>query len=291
MRCLMLAIMSLVIVICFTTGVAKAGSKTNKTTLKQNKISEKYDTNICCLTCDTLSPGYIGHDLIKLFNALDNFTSIAKSEYETTEQFNDRLVHEQSKPILGKLTIDDVYCIMVKPEVEYDADNNFIKLIVKEESDIFTGPMENPHIDYDHKGIIIKETKDIKGKYRGMNAFGATATISTGTYTSTGIALTKNFNQYEGKKYTFSRAPDAIVLNLEGIVPNVAKECRNDIRILFTVKLKKPYLVKHMSYSAPTISSPYANTYINQYVYATLKELSIYNYKTGFVFKKIRIEE
>jgi hypothetical protein len=287
MKYSVLTIMSLVIALCFTTSAGNAGSKTNKSIHKHKKATEKYSENAFCLTCNTLSPGYRGHDIIKLFNALDSFTSTTKSEYETTEQFNNRLAREQTRPILGKLTIDDIYCIMIKPEVEYDADNKLLKLVVYEEDHIFAGS----HIDEDHKGIVINKTNSKAGKYRGMNAYGATTIVSSDSYAFTGIAITKDFNPYKGNECTSSRESNHIVLNLNDVVPNVARECKNNIRILIAVKLIKPYTAKSMSYSTPTINSPYANTYIRNYVYTTVKEMWIYNYKSGFVFKKIRIEE
>jgi hypothetical protein len=74
---------------------------------------------------DSLPPNFTGHDVKALFTRLSELKKrLVKSEFETTTEYEKRIAQEKQKPILGTLTVQDTFSLVI-PNVEasYDADS------------------------------------------------------------------------------------------------------------------------------------------------------------------------
>jgi hypothetical protein len=81
---------------------------------------------------DKLPPQYIGHDPEALVNPLEKLEKASKkTEFETTSEFNSRIHKERSLPILGNLTIDNIFAFSNSDaQVMYNADHQTLDITV-----------------------------------------------------------------------------------------------------------------------------------------------------------------
>jgi hypothetical protein len=208
---------------------AETIKKTTKVKKPAIKLIEKYDESTFDLTRTTLPSKYIGFDLSKLHSVLNNQNNITKDEFETTEQFTKRLAVERAKPILGKLTTDDIFAFMIRPETEYDADNRIQTLYIK-----------NSGANSDFKRL---DTDDI-----GIGA----------TNGNILLALTNKYNQFEwnirNNEYAANEYVQSdIKIRLDNISPDIAKGNKDKIRVLFIVKLVNPHAIKGVNINCTAV--------------------------------------
>lgn len=74
---------------------------------------------------DSVPPNFAGHDAETLFTQLSGLKKrLLKGEFETTADYEKRVVQEKQKPILGNLTIRDTFSLVI-PNVRasYNADS------------------------------------------------------------------------------------------------------------------------------------------------------------------------
>lgn len=80
----------------------------------------------------SLSLNFSGHDTDILYSQLiDLKKRLLKSEFETTAQYEKRVVEELQKPIIGNLTTKDTFSIVVSGfQADYDADSQKMHLFL-----------------------------------------------------------------------------------------------------------------------------------------------------------------
>lgn len=136
-------------------------SQQKQTQMKKEPV-KKYDLNPFDLSRTTLPQNYMGHDLKNIYEALEKRKEHAKKDdYETTEQYNQRIQDLDRKPLIGKLTVDDLFSFVVTTGTtqkihgtlayhkilisnEYDADSQTLTLMLRTTNGFCS---ENVHID------------------------------------------------------------------------------------------------------------------------------------------------
>lgn len=133
----------------------------NDKTIK-SKINS-YDNKSFNLSSEKLPKNYLGHDIKKVFAALSKRRLSTKDEFETTDEYQERIKRELKKTIYGSLTIDNIYAFksMASIDTNYDADKEILHATIKPD------PIFNPDnlrderlaflilIDYQSKGSYV----------------------------------------------------------------------------------------------------------------------------------------
>lgn len=120
--------------------------------------------------------------------------------------------------------------------------------------------------------VIEKSWDDVKGSYTGQNAFGAKARITKGTRNRYFIDLPEETFNFD--------------LQMDPTKANLAAE---NIRILYWVKLRDVTCRKDSI--SPTIDNLFDGGYNECACHTIPMEIWIYNFKTGEIFKKVKVEQ
>ncbi|MDO9152136.1 MAG: hypothetical protein Q7U47_00215 [Paludibacter sp.] len=282
--------------------------KANTTVKKQNpQVSYSivpFDLNI------TKIPIYFkGVNPIELYNRLEKKTiGINKGEFETTAQYEERLLIENLNPILGNL--NELSLIALKPsktklyilDFKYDADKQLLDLTL--ELDDYRNDEERSRV-YDlgdrnkldirnrnRKLVVLVEKITSDKSYLASNAFGASTTVYY--WESTNYALYfQNWSNFTNAGLNES------LINFEiKVDPIIAKKIKeNDLnygkeRILGTLyigKLSKPYsLIGEYFSNKATLDSPDEFKKHYKCINMNVQEIWIYNTNTGEIYTKIK---
>jgi hypothetical protein len=276
------------ILACFYASSANAESKnkTSKSKKAQSKSFNKFDETAFDLTRTTLPLKYRGHDAMKLHTALNKRIKMPKTEFETTEQFNNKKADGLIKPILGKLTVNDIYAFMIKPisdnEVFFDTERliNDEKINYSADKQLITFRLsDSPIANFSEKTRT----------YKGTNGYGAIVEVSSYNSKIWKIKLKQsNLHQFVSindiDKYSRS-----IDIGLENITPIIAKEYKNNLRVLVIAKSEDPYTSETSRNTDATYDSPIETVTETYKIHCSAIEIWIYNFKTGAVLKKFKI--
>lgn len=79
-------------------------------------------------TPDTLQPNFSGDDPVTLLRQLSDLRKrLVKSEFETTQAYEARIIEEKKKPVIGNRTIEDTFYLVAHGvQAEYDADTQIM---------------------------------------------------------------------------------------------------------------------------------------------------------------------
>lgn len=248
-----------------------------------------YSTTIFNPATEQLPSQYKGHNLGFLYLNIEQLKSrtAKKDEFETTSDFKKRTEAEFKRPILGTLSLDDIYAFKAaKCETSYDADNQQITAICE------LSPVKilNSYDEKIPKGLqaVTWKSDDIeRGSYLGTNAFGATVKVSVYKSISYELALL-NYDDFPTEKSggVYSKQV-SFVLKLY-TTPEQARALKSSLGVLLISKLAAPYTSGDIMCSAPTFRSPRSWTFITFYVFAKLLEIWFYDIQTGQIISKIK---
>lgn len=103
------------------------------------------------LEADSLPPNFTGHHLETLFNQLrDLIKRLEKSEFETTPEYEKRVVEEKQKPIFDSLTIKDTFYLVISDvKSEYNADLRKMSIFLRFKGIYAPPKTENKKTAYD----------------------------------------------------------------------------------------------------------------------------------------------
>ena len=263
--------------------------KTNTSKQKQTPVGkkpiEKYDLNPIDLTVTMLPPNYAGHNLKSIYEALKKRKEkVEKGEYESTEQYKQRIQELEHKPLIGGLTVNDLYSFVVTPNSTYNADFQTLTLMIREAS-VFEGVAVNSSvIGIDGPKLYLEEST-----YIGSNAYGAATVVkkSRKSYIdlafSNKSALLSLIKQDDYNSGTFE-------FELGKITPETAKAIRDNIRVVFIYNLEEPYLLSegYVRVDEPTINYPYDDLTVLENVFAISQEIWIFNKTNGEILLKVK---
>jgi len=251
------------------------------------------------LNAKSLPPLFKGHDIAQLSLKLAaKGASEGKGEFETTEQWQQRIKKEESEPILGGLLQSGVYAFALEGsdvlgqssayngpfEIKYDADKSTFYVQIKSIEDLWDANGGWVYLRSYPYVVKVAETISDSGSHVGMNAYGATAKVND--YDSTTYAVEFSNARFARQKSTiFSHAEP---IHGEFVAPaEQAPSIQKNIGVLAVCKLKTPFYKTGHWGSTATIDSPQTFYETNNYVITDLLAFWVYNRISGEVYTKI----
>ncbi|MCH4903130.1 hypothetical protein GSN00_01675, partial [Cylindrospermopsis raciborskii CHAB3438] len=203
-------------------------------------------------------PNFLGHDLEAISNALiKRQESLKKDEFETTQAFNQRVIKEGLKPILGTINVDSTLAFVLSDKFEssYNADLSLFRI-------------EIPNSDYTE--FTWKSKTFNYRTYKASNAFGATIDVSSWDRESFSIKPNRTSKE------------QTITLRISS---NLAKKLKENFRIIFISKIEGYSPVKRqIGRSNATFDNPYSISYSDTSLNVKILEFKIFDKTTGKVY-------
>ncbi|WP_258007374.1 GUN4 domain-containing protein, partial [Cylindrospermopsis raciborskii] len=205
-----------------------------------------------------IPPNFLGHDLEAISNALiKRQESLKKDEFETTQAFNQRVIKEGLKPILGTINVDSTLAFVLSDKFEssYNADLSLFRI-------------EIPNSDYTE--FTWKSKTFNYRTYKASNAFGATIDVSSWDSESFSIKPDRRSNE------------QTITLSISS---NLAKKLKENFGIIFISKIEGYSPVKRqIGRSNATFDNPYSISYSDTSLNVKILEFKIFDKTTGEVY-------
>lgn len=209
---------------------------------------------------ESLPPHFEGHNarliLPSLFSfALEVINGCGK--FETTKVCQTRLNGIYERRILGSLTASDLLAFSIPVECDYNAD--VVKITCSNSDNSYT---------WAHRKVESRT-------YMGQNAFGVKKSINYSKFENIFIETDKSHSGFT----LFDMKPD----KAKTIVPN--------LRFLIVGELITPFVKTNPVSYKPTIDNPEHIDGNNYSVTIEMKEIWLYDFETGRVLRKEKIEK
>lgn len=248
--------------------------------IKEADSKSQFASAAIDLSAPSLPIGYVGNDLKTIYSAIRQIQkNNQKGEYETTDQFRERIQNENAKPLAGALSLNDSFTFVTTPRSTYDADTKVLALMVST-----TDALDGDNIDSSKSRIAGPYLYKRESTYSGSNAYGAQMTVRKMESEEIGIVFLNK------KKLPTVKTPSSttIQLNVENIPPEIARNIRNNIRIAFIYKTEKPYLSEGLFTNKPTRGDPTDWNIREQNVLANIEQIWAFNIFDGRIFLKFK---
>ena len=276
------------LLVCLPVQSFAAGKAKPKAAKKQATSMEvPFDADV-----ENLPPRFSGNNVITLFTALlKNYAKYQKSEFETNEVFQDRLVKLETATVTGKLKYNDTvaFPLLTSFEASYDADSQTMTISVpltsihdSDLSDAVTYDLPPGKGAYSYtsetvygQAIEVFSTLSKTKKYTGSNAFGTKVKI-TGKLYDTFAVVVKGDNRlitYGG----------SIKLNFQ-LPPEKARTAKATGNILLVGNLLHPYVGSGSYHSTATIDNPVETLDRIRYLALELTDIRYYSTATGEIY-------
>lgn len=288
----------------------------NKTRTTQKKTGNLPLTPVDINT-EKLPPNYKGTDIVKLFSVLSKKAPIKKDEFETTANYD--------KKIMTAFTAvaDNVYAFKLDYNLyfsihDYNADTQKLQI------DIKTNPLSKYDFVDHRASIIIKHLYKGTESHIGTNAFGAKVVVENYYGTEYGIALV-NQDDFGKCSYSDNHANTRIdsyrKINLEmELSPAKAKIIKNNIGLLLLckpqvykleeevtppteningpVKAKPPrrntgnsLIFGDYDHTEATFDSPTEHSYYRNFINVNVLSIWVYEINTGTILLKRQVKK
>ena len=220
-----------------------------------------------------IGKNYKGHDCLKIASSLKS-RKLKKDEYETTEEFNRRIIENLTTPLYGSLRGNDVLALVRKsrlePTLKYDADTHKLTINVNVSGQlIFIG-----RNSYSSDTLELSHGKE--SSYLGTNAFGATVRVKKIESKACSVAFSQ-------PKFDI-RNP--LLIEIPNIKPEEARYLKGNIDIIYIGNLEEPYIGDIFKHLAATIDSPTEITTTGDAIIIKIEEIWLINKITGDVLIK-----
>lgn len=251
---------------------------------------ESFDTH-----SDMLPEKYRGHDGEEIYKAFQERLT-PKGEFETSEAYRDRIKNAALRPIVGSLTIANIFAFELQRRIfEYDADNQ----------SLITGvPLTTAHIKGEEQSLFRSLMLDVGGSYKketyqGSNAFGANVEITKTTAMSYDLAVSNwmswqtedyvepSYRSLSGAKHLAEKA----ILNRLILPPSQAEQLKPNLRLLAICRLQYPFIDTGSIYIKPTFDRPRESILLLNYLYVELIEMWAYDISSGKVLYRRRAND
>jgi|GEM_PF-6449732 len=243
-----------------------------------------YSTTAFDTSVQKLPASFQGNDPAVTYVNIAHNTEATKGEFETTQQFNDRIAAAKTSPITGNLTLNSVYAFQVDPSfvtASYDADKDQLTVNLKFVQPI--GGFDSGDVD----AIQLSLLETGKRSYTATNGFGAEFQVAKATDNSINL-FTTNRKDYHLKwdqhtpgfwyNFSFPMAVD---------IAQVAKPNMAVLAVCHLVQVKGHYVAAYQHQTTPTADSPFDLNMYDDYIAVKLNQIWIYNSDTGEVYQRI----
>jgi len=250
---------------------------TRVTTASQQEVG--YLITPLNLSTNKLPVGFKGNNPVDVFSKI-LIGRMIKGEFETTSEYEKRILIADTKPIIGKLSIDSFFVFKIPTSysmMTYDADVQ--KMTVSYETDIYADELPESSLSIK----IFSKSK----KYVGSNAFGRTVTITAYDETRYNLVM-PNFDDLKPVSSKDKYLPALLEFSLD---VNTAKQIKlnNSLGCLFIGKLVDPFYNIGFYSDEATIDSPLKYDFKYRYIYMKVYQVWFYNTMTGKVLFKNEI--
>jgi hypothetical protein len=228
-----------------------------------------------------LAPGYQGHDLVRLIEALRSRSAKAKRrEAETSRAFEERTRRDVDAPLYGGLRTTSILAVRVPVLLEYDAERQTTQARLF--PDDAAGGFYDLPTDKEHTRVVLnvddREEIRLAAVYKARTASGAEATVVKATRYSYKVIFA---NPAAWKFEDLS-----IKVDLSRQIPAYeARQVKKSLRVLAIVRLRAPYFAQEKELKPPTDRRPIDETVVVTGVTADVLAFCIYDFKTGKVYK------
>ncbi len=159
-----------------------------------SKVTPIYSRVPFDINATQLPAHFKGHDIALLYRAFQRIESVDKSEYETTERFNERVATLTLKPVIGTISAKSTLAFVALDLVaDYDADHELLTAGVRGSFStiqpfVRVAGLGRRIRSLGRPSIVIKQSVS-KSRYIGSNAFGASAIINKAKVSQFHIAI------------------------------------------------------------------------------------------------------
>ena len=282
-RILAIVLLSTLAIIASTDSLTAQGSKS-----KRSKRPPQYLTVPMDPQMTSLPPKFQGHDAGSIHGILmkRDSSARAKGEFETTEQFHQRIDREKHMPFFGSVGLESVLAFQLKYAVAtYDADRRVMTLFCR-----LSPVFENNDVsDTKRAASWAFELRDGRS-YMGTNAFGATVRVDASQTDYTDIVLL-NYKSFPVQTVAEKSPGEMREEYLEGQISiqiDEAKRLENVMGTLLLCKLVDPPATENSMYSRATFDSPHSETWNHHYLNTKLLEVWFYDTERGTILYKIK---
>ena len=227
-------------------------------------------------------PGFVGQDIESITKRLTTST-LAKSEFETTQQYETRLA-------LAKDSRQLVFVLRVGSEdgdvasFKYDADNQAMtaELWGVSTSKILSED-ETPHF-INIREVLVKRRLLRSRQYIGSNAFGAKHLISSKEYDEFGLAFDPN-----GLRGLFAvgKYGETLTPKFSWSMKTVeAQEVKAFLRVAIFCVQSSPKIYKAEGHAKPTIDSPQEYITHHYYLPVLAEQVWIFDVRSGMIITR-----
>jgi hypothetical protein len=243
---------------------------------------------------------FTGSDFQNIYSTLLRTPVIKdKGEFETTDQYNQRISDLSKIVFSSKETASDELVFVFRPEKDlsilnddlsssYDADEETLTISLKPtkvaayESKPGNKAVGAKQLDFESFIAKSGSYKD-EGEYVASNAFGATRKVEKSSFRRFKLAI-NNINQFSNFKASTYSSEFKVRLYLP--LPK-AKEAKENLSVLYIAKLVKPFYTIDSYKIKPTIDKPSDLDFTSVVLISDVREIWFFNGLTGEIYTKL----
>jgi hypothetical protein len=235
-----------------------------------------------------------GHDIEQIYRTLENRKKTEqKDEFESTEQYRERLAKQTNMPLFGSVNQDALFAFVENSKINYDADTQTMTVT------LHTSDMRGlPRIDKDRLAMLIRFGEMKKEKTMSQNAYGAKAEIEKTSVQQFELAI-HNHSNFETERvlpeykrgWTIHREmieseKETRFVQRFKVPSDQARSAKDKIGTLILVKLTSPYTTYGSLFKQATFKDP--SEFFSQIYYldVDLQQIWVYDKTTGEIIAK-----
>lgn len=234
-----------------------------------------FDINV-----DKLPTNFSGHDINRIYIALSKADkALIKDEFESTEEYNNRISALRNSILLDSFTYNDTYVYVHKKlETKYDADGKSLTIRIKNSPLFFS------------QGIDAYTISEKYSEYETGNLFGARITVTRAEIVSCIFFITNSYRFHKALNKDPDFSNDYKIEFKLKLLPENAKSFTKNGAYLFVYKLTPPYLKEFKELRSPEMNFPFDVTTFEKSIQAEILELWLFDSSTGKIIKKIKVD-
>ncbi|MGZ9709252.1 hypothetical protein ACXX82_00225 [Glaciimonas sp. GNP009] len=237
---------------------------------------------------DKFPENYQGTNVGLMLPILKKISDTAeRSEFETTNTYNDRLVKITHAPLYGSVSTDSNVAIVLNIKeygIQYDADSQSVRVRV-DPAGVAT------------KLFSLRSESASNGTYIGANGFNRKIIVDKIKRWDTNISM-QGVDRYRSTTLEFPYVKIQHIDNInecknacESMAVMYAQKAKKNVRVLVVGKLAFPYFDEGCLRETPTIDSPYDVQRCSKNIRIEPTSFWIFNQQDGTIYAKFPIDD
>lgn len=249
-----------------------------------------YSRSAIDVHAEKLPPGYLGIDSEFLYRSLERSSSSkGKTEFESTEDYQNRVERESTRPLIAGLSGRNVFAFVLEgspPDVtvEYDADEERMHVFVIPSWERTSG------VEGAGNRLTLRTKHKIQkyDTYTATNAFGAKVQVESFRSSQFLIAFSEPFG-FRLSKHSVSKSlnitQDAIRFDFPVVKPQAA-HLKARMGVLVVCRLARPNVAEYSEHNKPQFDDPVEVRTHEYYIGVELLQIWIYDKSSGEILSK-----